>query len=141
MMVPAGGGRDLDKAHARLHEFSCQETLAAESIRDLAGPDPVGRLGRLGFTAEIEEFRKFTLHAKRQFKRFDRPFDLGMKDVSLEFHGIQIANEIELRTLPGRGQFLIRNVLERRAGLLINFQKRRVEPRNLVCSDFGGLKD
>ena len=91
-------GVELDEAHATLDHAAGQQALPSEVVRDSL-PDAVELLRRVGLLAEIDCFRRRTLHAIRKFVGRDAGLEFGIVTAWLEVQPVLLIDEIERRAL------------------------------------------
>ena len=99
MVVPTDGSGDLDESHSCFCQSASHDALPTEAISRQSQTDTVQLEDRLRLGLHVEHLGNFALHAKRQFERFDGPFNFGVIRVAFEFVQIQAAHQIELRPL------------------------------------------
>ena len=138
-MIPANWRSDFDEPHAGFHQAARQNALPGETIRRQAGADAIHLEDRRRLGTHVENIRNFALHPKCELERFDGAFDFGMIGVSLQLVQVEVAHEVELRSLEVAGNVGVVDVLERRSRLFVLSQHFGVKAGNLVAADFGSL--
>jgi len=90
---PLGAVQNLHETDSALHQPPSREALPAEiSVA-------IERLHRVRLIADIEEFRRFHLHAKRRFKCGDPRIELWLGAVHAAMEVIQLPYKIQLLAL------------------------------------------
>jgi hypothetical protein len=103
--------------------------------------DAVELANRFRLGAQIEHVGNFILHPKGQLERFNRPFDLRMKNIALQFVLVELAHQIELLALEIASEQFVTNILERRTWLFVLAEQGGVKAGDLIAADLGSLTD
>ena len=97
---------DLHHAHAALDQPQRHQAAAAEIAVAVA------RARGFGLLADVENVRRFRLHAERDLRRLDAGFELRIRPGSLQVQLVQLAQQIELAALLAALELLVANVLD-----------------------------